>query len=242
MIQLNIKMKNKEVLNDLFDYGYKIYQNEDYFKFSIDSILLAEIVKFKKNKNKLLDMCSGNASVPLILNTRNKDLEITAIELQKEIFELGKKSIEINNVDKIEFINDDVKNISKYTNNTKFDYITCNPPYFKTNPDININDNSIKAIARHELTITLEDIISIASKNINYNGTFYLVHKDFRLADIIVLLNKYNFGVKRVVPIYNDENSECTSILVESVYNGENYVKITKPIYIKAHKSYKNIF
>ena len=71
---------------------------------------------------------------------------------------------------------------------------------------------------------------------------YYLVHKDFRLADIIVLLNKYNFGVKKLVPIYNDENSECTSILVESVYNGENYVKITKPIYIKAHKSYKNIF
>lgn len=241
MILLNIKMKNKIVLNDLFDYGYKIYQNEDYFKFSIDSILLAEIVKFKKNKKKLLDMCSGNCAVPMILNTKNKDLDITAIELQKEIYELGEKSLKINNIENIHYINDDVKNISRYTNGEKYDYITCNPPYFQTNPDININENSIKAIARHELTITLEDIISIASKNIEYNGSFYLVHKDFRLADIMVLLNKYNFGVKKLIPIYNDENSECTSILIESVYNGKNYVKITKPIFINKYKSYKNI-
>jgi tRNA1(Val) A37 N6-methylase TrmN6 len=169
-------------------------------------------------------------------------MDITAIELQDEIYDLGIKSLEVNNTTNIKYIKDDVKNISKYTNNTKFDYITCNPPYFQTNPDININENSVKAIARHELTITLEDIISIASKNIEYNGTFYLVHKDFRLADIIVLLNKYNFGVKRLVPIYNDENSECTSILVESVYNGKNYVKITKPVFINKYKSYKNIF
>ena len=236
-------MSIKIVKNDLFDYKNRyIYQFKEGFKFSLDSILLAEIVKYKKNKNKLLDMCSGNCAVPLILNTKFKDMDITAIELQDEIYELGTKSLEINNVTNVKFIHDDVKNISNYTNNTKFDYVTCNPPYFKTNPDININENKVKAIARHELTVTLEDIISIAAKNINYTGTFYLVHKDFRLADIIVLLNKYNFGVKKLVPIYNDENSECTSILVESVYNGENYVKITKPIYIKAHKSYKNIF
>lgn len=242
MILLNIKMKNNIVLNDLFDYDYKIYQNEDYFKFSIDSILLAEIVKKKKNKNKLLDMCSGNCAVPMILHKKYNDLDITAIELQEEVYDLGKKSLEVNNIEDIRFINDDVKNITKYTDNIKFDYITCNPPYFQTNPDININENKVKAIARHELTITLEDIIKIASKNIEYNGSFYIVHKDFRLADIIVLLNKYNFGVKKLVPIYNDENSECTSILVESIYNGKNYVKITKPVFINKYKSYKNIF
>ena len=236
-------MENKkEVLNDLFDYGYKIYQNEEYFKFSIDSILLAEIVKIKKNKHKVLDLCSGNAPVPMILDSKFGDkLDIKCIELQQEIYELGKKSIEYNNLNNIEFINDDVNNIDNYFKGSKFDVITCNPPYFETNPNININDNKIKAIARHELTVTLEDIIKIAASHIEYNGQFYLVHKDFRLADIVVLLNKYNFGIKRIVPIYNDKNSECTSILVESVYNGKNYVKIGKPIFINEYKSYKSI-
>ena len=226
-------MKNqKEVLNDLFDYDYKIYQNEEFFKFSIDSILLAEIVKIKKNKNKVLDLCSGNCPVPLILDTKFSNLEIKAIELQKEIYDLGKKSLEYNNIN----------NIDDYLKGYKADVVTCNPPYFKTNPDININDNKVKAIARHEITCTLEDCIRVASSHIEYNGLFYMVHKDFRLADIIVLLNKYNFGIKRIVPIYNDETSECTSIIVESLYKGKDYVKIGKPIYINKYKSYKNIF
>ena len=236
-------MKNqKEVLNDLFDYDYKIYQNEEFFKFSIDSILLAEIVRIKKNKNKVLDLCSGNCPVPLILDTKFPNLEIKAIELQKEIYDLGKKSLEYNNINNVEYINDDINNIDKYLKGYKADVVTCNPPYFKTNPDININDNKVKAIARHEITCTLEDCIKVASSHIEYNGLFYMVHKDFRLADIIVLLNKYNFGIKRIVPIYNDETSECTSIIVESLYKGKDYVKIGKPIYINKYKSYKNIF
>ena len=130
-------MENKkEVLNDLFDYGYKIYQNEEYFKFSIDSILLAEIVKIKKNKYKVLDLCSGNAPVPMILDSKFGDqLDIKGIELQQEIYELGKKSIEYNNLNNIEFINDDVNNIDNYFKGSKFDVITCNPPYFETNPN-----------------------------------------------------------------------------------------------------------
>lgn len=236
-------MKNqKEVLNDLFDYDYKIYQNEEFFKFSIDSILLAEIVRIKKNKNKVIDLCSGNCPVPLILDTKFNNLEIKAIELQKEIYDLGKKSLEYNNVNNVQYINDDINNIDEYLKGYKADVITCNPPYFKTNPDININDNKVKAIARHEITCTLEDCIKVASSHIEYNGLFYMVHKDFRLADIIVLMNKYNFGIKRIIPIYNDESSECTSIIVESVYKGKDYVKIGKPIYINKYKSYKNIF
>lgn len=236
-------MENKkEVLNDLFDYDYKIYQNEEFFKFSIDSILLAEIVRIKKNKNKVLDLCSGNCPVPLILDTKFNNLEIKAIELQKEIYDLGKKSLEYNNVNNVQYINDDINNIDNYLKGYKADVITCNPPYFKTNPDININDNKVKAIARHEITCTLEDCIKVASSHIEYNGLFYMVHKDFRLADIIVLMNKYNFGIKRIIPIYNDESSECTSIIVESVYKGKDYVKIGKPIYINKYKSYKNIF
>ena len=234
-------MTTKREINDLYDYGYYIYQNPDYFKFSIDSVLLAEFVCVHKKKNKVLDLCSGNAPVPMILSIKYGDrVDITGVELQDEIYELGKDSIEYNKFNNIKFIKEDVKNIPNVLKE-KYDIITCNPPYFEVT-GVNINDNEVKAIARHEITCTLEDCIRVASSHIEYNGLFYMVHKDFRLADIIILLNKYNFGIKRIIPIYNDETSECTSIIVESVYKGKDYVKIGKSIYINKYKSYKNIF
>ena len=106
-----------KVINDLFDYeNLKIVQNEDYFKFSIDSILLAEYAKINKNDNKILDLCSGNLPIPFILNYKYQK-NINAVELQNEIYEYGKESIKINNLeDNINYIHDDVKNIFNYFN------------------------------------------------------------------------------------------------------------------------------
>ena len=100
-------------LNDLFDYGYKIYQNPLYFKFSVDSVLLAEFIKIKKNDNKIIDLCTGNAPIPMILSKKyGNKLEITGVELQKEIYDLGIKSINYNKITNIKLINDDINNLS----------------------------------------------------------------------------------------------------------------------------------
>lgn len=235
-------MKNDQ-LNDLYDYDYMIYQNDDFFKFSIDSVLLAEFVDLKKGKKNILDLCSGNAPVPMILSKKfGRKVEITGIELQEKIFNLGKKSIEYNKINNINFINGDIKNIKKITNNKKFSVITCNPPYFKVDDDSNINDNKIKAFARHELGIILEEVISLSSKVIENQGYLYLVHRPERLADIILLLNKYNYGVKRIQMVFNDNNSKSCLVLIEAVFNGKDYVIINTPLFLKDHLSYKNIF
>lgn len=235
-------MKSNNELNDLFDYGYMIYQNPNYFKFSIDSVLLAEFVDIKKNHKRLLDMCSGNAPVPLILEKKyGNSIAITGVELQKEIYELGVSSIEYNNVKNIEFINNDIKDYVKNVK-TKFDIVTCNPPYFKKSDEKILNDNLVKAMARHEVAITLEDVIECASKVINNKGYFYLVHRAERLADIVNLLKKYRFGIKRLQMVYDDNTSNCCFILVEAIYNGEDYVKIGSPLFLKEHASYKEIF
>lgn len=239
---INMNTQSNE-LNDLFDYDYKIYQNKEFFKFSIDSVLLAELVEVKKNKRRLLDMCSGNAPVPLILNKKYGDLlDITAVELQDEVYELGKLSLEYNNVNNINYIKDDVNNLPFMNIKNKFNYITCNPPYFKVEEDSKTNDNKIKAIARHEITVDLESIIKIASKLIENGGYFYMVHRPNRLDEIMSLFNKYNFGIKKIIPVYNDINSECTFVLIESMYNGKNYVRIDKPVFIDGKTSYKDIF
>ena len=235
-------MKSND-LNDLFDYDYKIFQNDDYFKFSIDSVLLAEFVDLKKNQKELLDLCSGNAPIPMILNKKyGNRLNITAIELQKEIYDLGIKSLNYNKITNVDYCNCNVLDVPKNFCNKKFDIITCNPPYFKTYSEENINNNQIKAIARHEIEITLEQIIQISAKVINNQGYLYIVHRPERVADIIQYLKKYNFGLKKVQPIYNDHFSNSCFILIEAIYNGKDYVIINQPIFLKDYTTYKNIF
>lgn len=238
----DMNLKNNIELNDLFDYDMKIYQNKEYFKFSIDSVLLAEFVSIKKGQKSILDMCTGNAPVPLILSKRFNNIEIVGIELQKEIYDLANKSVQYNNKKNILLINDDVNKLTNIYKFKKFDVITCNPPYFVPYSNKLINENEVKAIARHEIKIDLESIIRIASKNIKNQGYFYLVHRPERIAEIIHLLKKYNFGLKRIVPVYNDINSNSCFVLIEAIYNGKDYVIINKPIYISEHESYQGIF
>ena len=125
----SMSSKNSVELNDLFDYDMKIYQNSEYFKFSIDSVLLAEFVNIKRGHKRILDMCTGNAPVPLILSKKYNNIDIIGIEIQKEIYDLAKKSIIYNNSMNITLINEDVNNIVDLIKNNKFDIITCNPPY-----------------------------------------------------------------------------------------------------------------
>ena len=226
-------MKNDEI-NDLYDYGYKIIQNQKYFKFSLDSILLADFVKINYSDKKLLDLCAGNAPIPIILS--NKIEHITAIEIQKEIYKLAYKSIKINNINNIELINDNLKNLLNYFPGNNFDIITCNPPYFKYQESSIVNENIIKSIARHEITITLSEIIEISSKLLKNKGRLYIVHRSERLIEIINLLQKYHFGIKSLEFAYHDYQSNCSIILIEAMLNGQNDCKILKPIITKNYR------
>ena len=218
------------MLNDLLNYELKIYQDVDAFKFSIDSVLLAEFVNINFRAKNIIDFCSGNAPIPMILSTKfNKN--IVGVEIQKDIYSLGLKSIEYNKIENIKFLNMDVKNLCNYFD-YKFDIITCNPPYFKYNNDSIINVNSSKAIARHEIMITLEDIISISSKIINDSGSLYLVHRCDRLVEILDLLKKYNFGLRRLQFVYDSMNSQSCFLLIEAKYKCKDDLKVLEPLYI----------
>lgn len=221
-------MNNCE-LNDLYDTGFKIYQSKDYFKFSLDSILLANFVEFNFTDKLVLDLCTGNAPVPIILS-ENKKIKIYGFELQKEIYELAVKSIKVNQIDNVEIINDDVKNSLNYFPGNNFDIVTCNPPYFKYTKNSIINENEIKSIARHEIKITLEDIIKIATKQLKAKGKFYIVHRSDRLIEIINYLNKYNFGIKKLQFVYSSIDANSSMVLIEAKKDCKNDVKVLKPI------------
>jgi len=233
----------KKVINDLFDYKNRyIVQDEDNFKFSIDSILLAEFVEKPKTNAHILDMCTGNCPIPLILSTKFSN-KVTAFEIQKNIYDMAVESIILNKCEnQINVINDDIKKIKNYFPGNNFDIITCNPPYFKCNDKSLKNENEEKAIARHEIKIELGDIIKLASLNLNNNGIFYLVHRPERIDEIISLCLNYKLAVKKVELVMTKDYNIPNILLVKAVKNGGCGVKIHITNNIKDFDTYQNIF
>ena len=221
-------------INDLYDYGYKIVQKSDYFKFSLDSMLLANFVNINMADSKLLDFCTGNCPIPIILSNSIKN--IVAFEVQKEIYELGDESLTLNNINNVKLINDDIKNIGNYYEEGYFDIITCNPPYFKVIDSSRINDNNVKAIARHEILIKLEDIVSLAYKFLRDKGKLYIVYRPDRLMELLKLFDKYKFGVKKLQCCYNNSESLSSMILIEAMKNGHDDLKILAPLYTENYR------
>lgn len=223
----------KVEINDLVYFkNIKIVQNKDYFNFSLDSILLPNFVEITRKTKKILDMCTGNAPIPLILSTKT-DAKIYGVELQKEVYDLAKETIKINNLDnQIELINDNIKNLKKIFDTETFDIITCNPPYFKKKDDSIINENKVKSIARHELEMELEDVMIISKALLKNEGSLVLVHRTDRLIEIIELMKKHNIEPKRMRLIYPKVNAESNLVLIDGRKNGKEGLKILPPLYI----------
>ncbi len=229
--------------NDLFDYkGMYIYQDKDSFKFSVDSILLSEFVDLKKTDTSILDICSGNAVIPMVLSVKT-DIKMVGYEIQDDIYKLGKMSIEENGLSKqITLINDDIKNIGNYYKSESFDIITCNPPYFKIEEKGFINKNERLSLARHELTLNLEDIFKISFKFLKNNGRLYLIHRVTRLDEIIILANKYRVNVKKIQFISTKKDNVPYLVLIKCVKNSKNGVIINPIVNIMNLSTYQNLF
>ena len=221
-----------EVINDLLNYNnLKIVQNTNWFSFSLDSVLLANFVNVN-NKMNIVDFCTGNAPVPLFLSSKTYK-KIDAVELQKEIYDMARKSIEINNLKgKINLINKDIKDFCKESDTDNYDLITCNPPYFKYNKNANINLNDIKAIARHEISITLDDIFKCAKKILKNDGKIAMVHRTDRLIDVITKMKENNIEPKRLQFIYPFKDSKSNLFLIEGSKNGKTGLILEKNIVV----------
>ena len=222
-----------KVVNDLVGYkDLKIIQNPEWFMFSLDSILLPNFVTVTKKTKRVLDLGTGNAPIPLILSTKGVD-KIFAIEIQKEIYDLAKETVEINHLEeRILLINDDMKNLKEYFPYNSFDLILSNPPYFKNSEDSRVNENIHKRIARHEITINLEDITEIAKKFLDNNGVFAMVHRTHRLIEVIEMMRKKGIEPKKIRFIYPKIGKESNMFLIEGVKNGKVGIKILPPLYV----------
>ena len=207
-----------------------IYQDNDCFLFSLDTVLLSNFVTLKLSDKNIIDLCSGNAPVPMLLSFRTK-ARIFGVEIQKNIYDMGIKSILENGMDKqIKLYNADVNDVKKLFAAESFDVVTCNPPYFKYNGDKYTSINDSKKIARHEVMINIENIIEQSSYLLRNNGTFALVHRPDRLIEIINLLQKYKIEPKKIRMVYPKKDKEANILLIEGVKNGKTGLKILKPL------------
>ena len=220
-----------ETINYLLNYkNLKIYQDTEMFNFSLDSVLLPNFITIPKNTNNILDIGTGNAPIPLILSTKTK-AKIIGVEIQKDVSILAKKSVKLNNLEnQITIINDDINKIKDIFPNNHFDIITCNPPFFKVNEKSKFNKNDYKTMARHEVSLNLDQICNIAKKLLKNNGVLALVHRPERLTDILKTMINYNIEPKRIRFIHPKDNKEANIVLIEGRKNSRPGVKILPPI------------
>lgn len=221
-----------EVMNDLLNYKkLKIIQNANMFSFSLDSVLLPNFVTINKNTKRILDIGCGNAPIPLILSTKTS-ASIVGIEIQPEVYDMAKRTVEINNLKKqITILNKDVNEWYQTIESDTFDVITCNPPYFKVEKDSHFNLSDYKTLARHEVTLNLSQLFKISKKLLKNGGIIAIVHRPERLIEIILEMKKNNIEPKKIRFVYPKIGSEANTLLIEGVKNGNSGIKILPPLY-----------
>ncbi len=221
-----------ERIDDLEYKGLKIIQNKNGFCFGIDSVLLSDYAKNIRNNSTVIDIGTGTGIISLLLCKKTKLNKIYGIEIQEEVAEMAKRSVELNNLeDKIEIINTNIKNIFEILEKNKYDVIVTNPPYKKAETGIKSKDYR-NLISRHEVECTLEDIVEKSSKLLKDKGEFYMVHRAERLVDIMCIFRKYKIEPKNIRFVHSKINTEPTLILLRGVKNAKEFLKIDKPLII----------
>lgn len=227
----NIELKENERLDELQRNGYRIIQNPDKFCFGMDAVLLSGFVRTKKG-DTLLDMGTGTGIIPILLEAKTECAHLIGLEIQPESADMARRSMALNGLsDKIEIITGDIKEADNIFPSASFDCITCNPPYMIGQHGLT-NPQEPKAIARHEILCTLEDVISRAAKLLKPGGNFFLVHRPFRLAEIMTTMSKYKLEPKRMQLVFPYVDKEPNMVLLEASRGGRPRMTVEKPLIV----------
>ncbi|MGN1314484.1 MAG: tRNA1(Val) (adenine(37)-N6)-methyltransferase [Lachnospiraceae bacterium] len=224
-------MKKTERIDELQRNGYRIIQDPDRFCFGMDAVLLSGFAMAKEG-DRVLDLGTGTGIIPILMEAKTKASEFYALEIQKESADMARRSVALNGLEeKIRIITGDIREADRYFQAASFDVITCNPPYMIGRHGL-VNPEGPKAIARHEILCTFEDVVKQTAHLLKPGGSFYLVHRPFRLAEIISLLVFHRLEPKRMRLVYPYVDKEPNMVLVQAVRGGKSRITVEKPLIV----------
>lgn len=228
---MSVQLLENERLDELHRNGYFIIQNPQKFCFGMDAVLLSGFVQVKP-REIVLDLGTGTGIIPILLEAKTPGAHFTGLEIQPESADMAKRSVCYNQLEtKINIEIGDIKDASAIFGASSFDVITTNPPYMTGNHGLT-NQNQAIAIARHEILCSLEDIIRESARILKPQGRFYMVHRPFRLAEIMVLMHQYGLEPKRMQLVYPFADKEPNMVLIEGLRGGNPRITVEKPLIV----------
>lgn len=228
---MNNFLLEDERLDDLEIKGLKIIQNSKKFCFGIDAVLLSDFAKIKKN-SLVIDFCTGNGIIPLLLSAKYEPKKINALELQDDIVDMARRSILYNKLENLISIeNGNIKNIKDIYGPQSVNVVTCNPPYMEDLSALKNTKESL-AVARHEVECNLEDVIYATKYVLKQGGVLYMVHRPNRLVGIMSILAKYKMEVKRLRFVHSKKDKKANLLLIEAIKGGGAWLDIESPLFV----------
>lgn len=226
-----ILLKENERIDDLQRNHYRIIQDTERFCFGMDAVLLSGFARAKEG-SWVIDLGTGTGIIPILMEAKTRAAHLTGLEIQPDSADMARRSVKLNGLDeKIEIVTGDIKEAVSLFGAASFDVVTCNPPYMTENHGLT-NPKAPKAIARHEILCTLEDVISQSSKLLKPGGNLYMVHRPFRLADIMVLLRQYKLEPKRMKLVYPFVDKDPNMVLIEANRGGRPRMTVEEPLIV----------
>lgn len=225
------ELRENERIDDLQRNGYRIIQNPEKFCFGMDAVLLSGFARVKRGA-QVLDLGTGTGIIPILLEAKTEAAHLTALEIQEESADMARRSVQLNGLEgKIDVVTGDIKEADQLFKAASFDVVTCNPPYMIGQHGLR-NPEEPKAIARHEILCTLEDVVRNAAKLLNTGGSFFMVHRPFRLAEIITVMTQYKLEPKRMQLVYPYVDKEPNMVLIEGCRGGRPRMTVEKPLIV----------
>ncbi len=226
-----IELKPSERLDDLQRNGYRIIQDPEKFCFGMDAVLLSGFASAPEG-GRVLDLGTGTGIIPILMAAKTKAKELVGLEIQEESADMARRSVILNDLQhRVTIVNGDIKGAGQIFDAASFDVVTSNPPYMIGGHGLK-NPDGPKAIARHEVLCDLEDVVGAAAKCLKSGGKFYMVHRPFRLAEIMTVMHDYKLEPKRMQLVYPYVDKEPTMVLIEGARGGKPRLSVEKPLII----------
>lgn len=228
----DVKLRADERIDDLERDGLVLIQNGKRFRYGVDAVLLSWFARAKEGET-VLDLCTGTGVIPILMTAKTPAGHLTGLEIQKEVADMAARSVRINGLeDRVSIVEGDVKEASRIFGGASFDVVTVNPPYLANNGGLHNEDES-KAVSRHEILCSLEDVIRESSRVLKPGGRLYMVHRPFRLTDIVVTMTNYRISPRRLCMVYPRVSREANLLLIEGIRGGRTQIKAEAPVILQ---------